>query len=117
MMEFERFSRRLRLSGKGFSADEALTTLVGELWQHLPGDTFGHIKAVAHFPDGLLYASGTEPHTAVHLRVLGTVEQDVDSLAVDLTGVLGGVAPDQIELALQAATRRLANDGITLTGD
>lgn len=109
-MASDTLSARLHIHGAPFAPQRALGPLLSGIVGALDAPMLGHIKGVARFPDGSLFAStvGTPPD--VTFRVFGRVPDAVTDLEFQLTCIVFGATGDRLRQAVDATIATLSDE-------
>lgn len=102
-MSSESLSVDVKISGKAFAPQEVLTQLLATVAQSLGPGFLGHIKGIARFPDGVLYASTVGLPPEVNFQLFGQVPNTLSTMDFELTCVAINLAHQQLRRAIEEA--------------
>lgn len=102
-MGSESLSIDVRISGETFAPREVLNQFIGAVAQSLGADFLGHIKGIARFPDGVLYASSVGLPPDVNFQLFGQVPETLSVMDFEMTCVAISMAHHQLQRAVEKA--------------
>jgi hypothetical protein len=102
-MSSESLSVDVKISGKAIAPREVLSQLLAAVVQSLGPTFLGHIKGIARFPDGVLYASTVGLPPEVNFQLFGQVPSTLSEMDFELTCVAINMARRQLRVAVEEA--------------
>lgn len=102
-MSSESLSLEVKISGKAFAPQEILSQLLTAVARSLGSDFLGHIKGIARFPDGVLYASTVGLPPEVNFQLFGKVPSSLSAMDFELTCVAINLEHHQLQRAVKEA--------------
>lgn len=109
-MSSESLSAQLKISGTPFAPREILEQLLSGISQALGNSMLGHIKGVAHFPAGVLYASTVGVPPVVNFEVYGQIPETTSTLEFELACIVFGMTRQRVQQAVEQAMAALPDD-------
>ena len=102
-MSSESLSVDLKISGKAFAPQEIVSQLFTAVAQSLGPGFLGHIKGIARFPDGVLYASTVGLPPEVNFQLFGQGPSTLSAMDFELTCVAINLEHHQLRGAVEKA--------------
>lgn len=102
-MSSESLSVEVKISGRPFAPQELMSRLLAGVAQSLGPGFLGHIKGIARFPDGLLYASTVGLPPEVNFQQFGQVPSTLSVMEFELTCVAIDLEHQQLKRAVEEA--------------
>ena len=102
-MSSESLSVIVKISGEAFGPQEILGQFLAAVAQSLGPGFLGHIKGIARFPDGGLYASTVGLPPEVNFQLFGQVPSTLSEMDFELTCVAIDLEHHQLRKAVDEA--------------
>jgi hypothetical protein len=102
-MSSESLSGVVKISGKAFAPQKILSQFLAAVVQALGPGFLGHVKGIARFPDGTLYASTVGLPPEVNFQPFGHVPSSLSTMDFELTCVAIDLEKHQLRGAVEEA--------------
>ena len=102
-MSSKSLSVKVKVSGKAFAPQEILNQLLTAVVQSLGSGFLGHVKGIARFPNGVLYASTVGLPPEVNFQLFGEVPSSLSAMDFELTCVAINLEQHQLRRAVEEA--------------